>query len=43
MLVPIGPYSALMQESTDHNNSEYGHFLRGEGQRGISEIYFERQ
>ena len=23
-----GPYSVWMQENTDQNNSEYGHFLR---------------
>ena len=24
----ISPYSVLMQENTEENNSEYGHFLR---------------
>ena len=26
----ISPYSVQMRENVDHNNSEYGHFLRSE-------------
>ena len=27
-ILPISPYSVRIQENTDQNNSEYGHFLR---------------
>ena len=30
ILVRIFPYSVRMRENPDHNNSEYGHFLRKE-------------
>ena len=30
-ILSISPYSVQMQENTDHNNSEYGHFLRSLG------------
>ena len=30
----ISPYSVRMRESTDQNNSEYGHFLRSEQDKG---------
>ena len=28
------PYSVQMQENTDQNNSEYGHFSRSAGRKG---------
>ena len=27
-ILGVSPYSVIMQENTDQNNSEYGHFLR---------------
>ena len=30
ILVSIFPYSVRMRENADHDNSEYGHFLRSE-------------
>ena len=29
-ILRISPYSVLMRENTDQNNSEYGHFLRSD-------------
>ena len=39
----ISPYSVRMQEDADHNNSEYGHFLRNGNHHGmeINQILME--
>ena len=34
----ISPYLVRMRENTDHNNSEYGHFLRSDKEKKSSKI-----
>ena len=42
-ILRISPYSVRMQEDADHNNSEYGHFLRNGNHHGmeINQILME--
>ena len=38
LMVCTSPYTARMREITDHNNSEYGHFLRSVSRRNLASL-----